>query len=272
MTKTQKIIKYAAISLAIFLIVSIISGILSGVYAIISSFGLINTNIVTKELKAISKETSEISSLEIDLEYTNLYIKTGTNFEVQTNNTKITFENSNGNITIKEDNTISLNNVESNLIIYLPKDITLIDETNIETDAGKINIEWLYTKKLSLELGAGEVCIKNIVVTDNSNIDGGIGKTELVNCSLNNLKADLGVGEFNFNGTLTGKNEINSGIGITNIELTNQKEDYTINASKSLGSITIDGEKIETDRIYGSGNNYLDIDGGIGEIKIDFID
>ena len=32
----------------------------------------------------------------------------------------------------------------------------------------------------------------------------------------------------------------------------------------------LDGKKIEMDRIYGTGENYLSVDGGVGEIKIDF--
>ena len=39
--------------------------------------------------------------------------------------------------------------------------------------------------------------------------------------------------------------------------------------SKGLGSVTLDGKKLEMDRIYGTGENYLSVDGGIGEIKID---
>ena len=44
---------------------------------------------------------------------------------------------------------------------------------------------------------------------------------------------------------------------------------YKINVSKGLGNVTLDGQKLEMDRVYGTGENYLDVDGGIGEIKID---
>ena len=273
MTTAQKVIKYIALGFAAFLIVTIISAILSGGYALLRAFGLIHVdkNIVTEELKVISSEVKEISTLKIDLSCTNLDVKIGDNFKVETNNSKITFTNDNGSVKIKEENRNWLNNnKESNLIIYIPRDMIAIDETKIETGAGKINIEKLNTQSLYLELGAGDVYIKNLTVTKEAKIDGGLGRTELKSCEINNLKANLGMGDFVFNGKLTGKNKIDSGVGAININLMDNKNNYTINVSKGLGSVTLDGQKLEMDRVYGTGENYLDIDGGIGEIKIDF--
>lgn len=273
MTTAQKVIKYIALGFAAFLIVTIISAILSGGYALLRAFGLIHVdkNIVTEELKVISSEVKEISTLKIDLSCTNLDVKIGDNFKVETNNSKITFTNDNGSVKIKEENRNWLNNnKESNLIIYIPRDMIAIDETKIETGAGKINIEKLNTQSLYLELGAGDVYIKNLTVTKEANIDGGLGRTELKSCEINNLKANLGMGDFVFYGKLTGKNEIDSGVGAIDIDLMDNKGNYKINVSKGLGNVTLDGQKLEMDRVYGTGENYLDVDGGIGEIKIEF--
>ena len=272
MTTAQKVIKYIALGFAAFLIVTIISLILNGGYALLSAFGLIQENVITEDLKVISSEVKEVSTLKIDLAFTNLDIKTGDIFKVETNNSKITFENNNGSVKIKEKNInwLSNNNRASNLTIYIPEDMLTIDETNIETGAGKINIEKLNTQTLYLELGAGDVHIENVIATGETKIDGGVGKTRLNSCKINNLKANLGMGEFVFSGKLTGKSEIDSGVGAINIKLLDNSDNYTINADKGIGSITLDGKKLETDRVYGNGQNHLDIDGGIGEIKIDF--
>ena len=274
MTTAQKVIKYLATAFAVFLIITIISAILSGVYALLSALGLIHTNkdIVTENLKVISKEVKEVTTLKIDLAYTNLDIKTGDDFKVETNNSKITFEENNGSVKIKEENRnwLNNNNMSSNLIIYIPEDMIAIDETKIQTGAGKINIEKLNTQNLYLELGAGDVYIENVIATGETKIDGGVGKTELKSCEINNLKANLGMGEFTFCGKLTGKSEIGSGVGAINIDLIDNKNNYKIDVSKGLGNVTLDGQKLEEDRVYGIGKNYLDIDGGIGEIKIDF--
>lgn len=274
MTTAQKIIKYIALGFAAFLIVTIVSAILSGSYALLSAFGLIHTekNIVTSDFKIISDEVKEISALKVELAFTNLEIRTGDSFKVETNNSKITFINNNGSVKIKEENRNWLNNNKytSDLIIYIPEDMIDLDETKIETGAGKINIEKLNTQSLYLELGAGDVYIENLSVAKETKIDGGVGKTEIKSCKMHNLKANLGMGEFVFNGKLTGKNEIDSGVGAINIYLIDNKENYTIEVSKGLGNVTLDGQKLEMDRVYVTGENYLDIDGGIGEIEIDF--
>ena len=274
MTTAQKVIKYIATAFAVFLIITIISAILSGGYALLSAFGLIRTNknMVTEDLKVISNEIKEISTLQINLAFTNLDVKTGDNFKVETNNSKITFTNDNGSVKIKEEsrNWLNNNNRASNLIIYIPEDKTSIDKTKIETGAGKINIEKLNTQSLYLKLGAGDVGIKNLAVTEEAKIDGGVGRTELKSCKIKNLKANLGMGEFIFNGKITGKSEIDSGVGAINIDLMDNKKNYTIDVSKGLGNVTLDGQKLEMDKVYGTGENYLDIDGGIGEIKIEF--
>ncbi|MGN1298480.1 MAG: DUF4097 family beta strand repeat-containing protein [Candidatus Scatovivens sp.] len=273
MTSAQKIIKYFATGLAILLIVTIISAILNGGYALLGAFGLIPTdeNIVTEDLKVISSEVKEISTLKLELSCTNLEIKIGDTFRVETNNSQIIFQEENGSVKIKEENRNWLNNNNvSDLIIYLPENMIALDETKIETGAGKINIENLNTQSLYLELGAGDVHIENIIVTQETKINGGLGKTELKSCEINNLKANLGMGEFVFNGKLTGKNEVDSGIGSVNIDLLDSSENYTVDVDKGIGSVTLDGKKLDMDRVYGTGENYLDVDGGMGEIKIDF--
>ena len=105
MTTVQKIIKYFAIAFAIFLIVTIISTILTGGYALLRAFGLIHTdkNVITEDLKVISNEVTEISTLKIELAFTNLEIKTGDSFKVETNNSKISFIENNGSVKIKEE-------------------------------------------------------------------------------------------------------------------------------------------------------------------------
>ena len=228
MTTAQKVIKYIATAFAVFLIITIISLILSGSYALLSAFGLIHTNknIITDDLKVISSEVNEVSTLKIDLACTNLDIKTGNSFKVETNNSKITFEEKDDSVKIKEENRnwLNNNNSESNLIIYIPEDMIAIDETKIETGAGKINIENLNTQSLYLELGAGDVYLENVIATGDTKIDGGVGKTELKSCEINNLKANLGMGEFVFNGKLIGKSEIDSGVGAINIKLMEKKK------------------------------------------------
>ena len=49
-----------------------------------------------------------------------------------------------------------------------------------------------------------------------------------------------------------------------------KKENYTIDISKGIGTITLDGEKVEDNKKYENGDNFLEINGGIGNINIEF--
>ena len=64
MTTAQKVIKYIATAFAAFLIITIISAVLSGINALLSAFGLIHTNknIISDNLNVIS---SDIVSLQM---------------------------------------------------------------------------------------------------------------------------------------------------------------------------------------------------------------
>ena len=96
-----------------------------------------------------------------------------------------------------------------------------------------------------------------------------LGKTEIKSCEINNLKANLGVGTFDLNGKLTGTSKVDSGVGAININLIGYCGNDKSDVSRGLCSVTLDRKKLEIDRIYGTGENYLSVDGGIGEIKID---
>ena len=84
MTSAQKVIKYIATAFAILLIASIISGILTGGFALLSAVGLIKANdSVADNLSVISNEIKEVASLNIELDCTNLeIISRGASYEI----------------------------------------------------------------------------------------------------------------------------------------------------------------------------------------------
>lgn len=161
------------------------------------------------------------------------------------------------------------NNNDSEIIIYIPEDMQF-EEVNIETGAGKINIEDLYTQNLDISLGAGETNIKHLVVTDNTNIDGGAGKFTIESGKIHNLDFDMGVGETTILSEITGDNEIDSGVGNLKINVIGNREDYRVKVSKGIGSIKVNGEETASEQVIGNGKHEIDIDGGVGSIAIDF--
>lgn len=270
MTTAQKIIKNLAIAFAIFLIISIISLILSATLALSGILGIKravqNSN---KEMVTTTFENAEIHTLNIDIAFTNLTIKQGEILNIETDNSNINCKQSNQELQIKEKNHkwFSFNHVEKELIVYIPEDLEF-EKVKINAGAGKINLDELNAQKLRFELGAGECEIRNLNVSKECEIEGGAGKVTISSGTINELDFDMGIGEANITADLIGKSEINAGVGELNIKLQGEKDSYKIKSDKGIGSIKIDGKEISNGEVYGDGENQIDIDGGIGSINI----
>ena len=103
MTTAQKIIKNLALAFATLLIVSIISGILSALYALSGVLGLQKEEETIKdEMSVINFENTEVATLDIDVAFTNLIIKKGDFLVAETNNKDINCKQDNQNLQIKE--------------------------------------------------------------------------------------------------------------------------------------------------------------------------
>lgn len=278
MTSIQKIIKYLAIAFAMFLIIAIISSILFGVYIFSNILGLTkNIELNNKPLEEITINSENITNtvgtettvLKLELGAINLQIRNGDTLKVESNNSNILCTQNNNQLIIKEKskNFISINNNNNDLIIYVPEDM-VFDKVKIEAGAGEIKIESLKTNDLSFEMGAGKVEIQKLNVLNKAEVEGGAGKTEILSGEINNLDLDLGIGEYILNSKLAGRNEISAGVGSIKINLTDGVENYTIKASKGIGSIVLGGKEISDNTEYGTGDTYIKIEGGLGSIEI----
>lgn len=271
MTTLQKVIKYLALALAVFLIINIVSGILFGLYGLSNILGLTNSERVkVSSLEEISTnfENSKITTLKIELKYSNLTIQKGDTLKAHSNSEYISCVQNNNQLVIKEKNHNWFTpNKASDLIVYIPENI-MFDLVKIETGAGEIKIEDLKTQKLSCEIGAGKVEIQNLEVTKEAKIDGGAGKVDILAGTINNLDLDMGVGTFALASKLTGKSDIDAGIGKLDLKLVDGTQNYTIKVDKGIGSITVDGKEVGTNTEHGRGETYIDVDGGIGSISI----
>ena len=292
MTTAQKIIKYFAIAFAIFLIVSIISLILFGIYALSGVLGLkdnskidisgnmqtVNLGNTTSDKNIVNSGNSinnsaqtvnlaDMTSLDIEVKYTNLIIKNGDTFRYETNNDNIIYKQNYNTLKIEEKSKWLFNNTESNLIIYIPENFDL-NKINIEAGAGKVEIENLNADNLELELGAGEATVSNLNIRNNTKLEGGAGRLNVLNGNINNLDLDMGIGEVNINSLITGNSDVDAGIGILNLNLQGSIADYRIITDKGIGNLKINGQNISGASTYGEGNNLIKIDEGIGNINI----
>ena len=268
MNSVQKVIKYLALAFAIFLSVSIIGGIitgLTGVSYILSG----RDNEAVGEMQVYPIE-GEISSLSVDLSGAQLKIQTADKFSVESNHNYISVKAENGNLRIYETKKLfSVYPKGATVILKVPENF-VFDEASVDTGAGKVEIETLACDVLELSLGAGKADIKNLTANSNAKIDGGAGELNIDGGKLCNLNLDMGVGKLTLKSRIEGKSQLDYGVGETNLILLGSKDDYKIELDKGIGEARLDGESMRDDSVYGWGENRIEIDGGIGAINIEF--
>ncbi|MGI6423131.1 MAG: DUF4097 family beta strand repeat-containing protein [Candidatus Dojkabacteria bacterium] len=267
----QTIIKYTALVFAITLIVVIFKLTIDSLLFVGNLFDK-NPRVESLVEREITFDFNDYKNLDIQTMASRLTLKTGDRFSVTTNNKDITVQESKDTIIINDNNreSIYFYNENLELIVVLPTNTTL-DSIRIDTGAGKMLIEELNCKNATINLGAGGLEVNKIDVTNEIKISGGIGKITIHHGSLNNLEADLGVGKLSAILSLTGKNNINTGIGGLDLELLDSSTNYTFNIEKGIGDIELNEDSIQTGA-YGNGLHTVDISGGIGEIEITTLD
>ena len=261
MTAFQRIIKYLAIALAIFIIFSIFS-VIGELGSGIFGFLLNRTNTTIVDTINVS---NSVSSIDIDLKYANLNIKKGDTFKVDISNKKISVEESNNKLIIKDTTKKFMSNTKESVILYIPDYV--LDDVLINTGVGDLKIESLITNYLNLDLGVGKTTIDYIEATK-SKIKTGAGKLNINDGKLNNSDIDIGVGKATIKASFTGDNSIDAGVGETILGLIGNTNEYKINFSKGIGSIKYNDKMIGNNTTIGDGINSISIEGGIGNFIV----
>ncbi len=275
MTDLQKIIKYIAIAFAALLAVGIIAGCIGlfGVLGAIVFGGKNGSTVISGAPEGVYTAINDIRALEIDIAGANLTIKQGERFSVESNLKNLKISEGNGKLVLKEKSRFNIrlgkdSIPEAILTVYIPQG-TVLDEADISTGAGNVRIEAMSTDTLELELGAGDVTASRLTVTRGADIQGGAGRVTLSDCSIRNLDMEMGVGQLNMRAALSGRSELDLGVGESNITLIGSKSDYSLDISKGIGEVVIEGKKVNDAGSYG-GENRVSINGGIGRIDIGF--
>lgn len=265
MTTLQKIVKYLAMAFAIFLSVSIITGICGALFT--ATYFISGRPSVEMTEQSVG---SNYTSLKVDVSASELEIKTGEEFALETNHKYLECKENGETLEINERKPFfSVFDSGIKVVLTIP-DGYVFDYADISTGAGSVTIDELSSNMLNIDLGAGELTAKRLDALFSAEIDGGAGSVTINGGKLNNADIDMGVGEFNLTSELTGKSSIDYGVGETNIVLIGTADDYKIELDKGIGEATLDGIKMGDDSVYGAGNNTIDIDGGVGELKIIF--
>lgn len=266
MNESQKIIKYCAIALAAAIILCIVTAMTYGI-SFISNF--FDDNEEEPAKLVTTKVEGNITKLNIELNATDLTIKEGTKFSVDTNNKYVEINERGTELIVSERNRTTYSSVNNDVVITIPAE-SKFENVSIETGAGKIDLETITTETLDLDLGAGKTTIGKLDVSSSAEISGGVGKFEINDGIIKDLELDLGVGKSEVKAKLLEEAKIETGVGDLRLALVGTAEDYKIYVEKGLGAIKIDGRNVSTETTHGNGNNKINVDGGVGTIKIDF--
>lgn len=274
MTSFQKIIKYCATAFAIFLVVTIIGGAVTALLAV-SGVKSLKTEIKENkaefsELKEYAVTSDKIQKLDIDVGAADIVIEKGEKFSVKYSGVNFDFEQEKNKLEIEsEADTFFSFEASGQLIISVPEKMSF-EKVTLSAGAGDIYIESLKCDSLDLDLGAGQVDIDYLKVKTKASVDGGAGEMTIASGSINNLDISLGVGQTNITAKLGGKSEIDAGVGELNLTLTGEKKDYTVSADTGIGDFRVDGSRVSAGDIIGDGESLIDIDGGIGVVRVEF--
>ena len=263
MTCMQKVIKVLAIWLAIFIILNIVRGIVFGISLIGGVERKSNKNTTT-----FMQTYENVNNIEIETVSANLIIKSGEEFKVEAYDMKNNFTSKLRNGTLKVEETKMwnlLNNLSGTITIYIPEDINRL---KVDSGAGKIEVDDINVNYAKIDQGAGKLTIQNSKF-NSSDIDGGAGEISIKSSELSNLKLDAGVGKIDLEAKILGNSKIECGVGEMNINLLGTEEDYSITAEKGIGRLQIKGIERSS---YGTGNNKIKLEGGIGSIEVNFKD
>ena len=121
-----------------------------------------------------------------------------------------------------------------------------------------------------MNFGAGNVGIDKMISTERTEITGGAGKIEIRDGKTHNLDLDMGVGKLHYRSEITGNSDLDCGVGAVEIVLLGGEELYDIDLDKGLGLASINGISYADGVDYGDGENKLDINGGVGDLKVIF--
>ena len=271
MTSNQRLIKLIADAIAIGLIVTIIGG-ASTLMLAISGITSIKNEIEEAKANETFQQvgiTNDINKISVNLTKASLAIKTGDKFSVYCGEG---FKVKTKKETLYVDDTLTdlVDITKSNtVIITLPKN-KILSKVDISTGTGSVYIERLICDKIDLDLGLGTTDIDYIKVTSKAEIDSGVGNMTITKGIINDIDYSVGIGKSDITAKLTGKGDIEAGIGDVKLSLLGGEKLYTIKGESGIGTIRVGKENLGDDARMGTGENIVDIDGGIGTVRVNF--
>ncbi|MEG1457888.1 MAG: DUF4097 family beta strand repeat-containing protein [Acetivibrio sp.] len=234
-----------------------------------------------------SKSYSAIRDIDIEATINHVILQTGDEFHVDMKNVstkcKVTGD---GGVLRVTDSTFSGRSFSSwigdfldgdgfrslrggTITITLPKDF-VANTCDIDAGTGSVTLNNLETNELYLEAGTGSI-EGNHLTARFLDLECGTGSIDFRNVSFLGSDIEVGTGSVSIRGRMQGQNVIECGVGSTYLQLEDSQDAYHLAIEKGLGSITINGSSYSSvNSNSANASNSLSIEGGIGNVSIDF--
>lgn len=213
--------------------------------------------------------TSDIHSLDIQINAADFTIEQGDEFSVESNLKNLSVSEEDGVLRVLDKTKHTVSYKGAMLKLCIPND-KLFEDASISTGAGKLTAESLTANTMELKSGAGKVEIGNLEAYSDIDVEGGAGEISILGGTLNNLSLDLGRGNLNMTAQLLGESDLKFGVGKSNLTLIGSRDNYKFDIENGIGKITIDEKAASAVGSSTSGQNFVKIKGGVGAIDISF--
>ena len=213
----------------------------------------------TNQRIAVSNATvqtcSDIENIYLDLKAGNFEFRTGDSFAVDTmsaGEVKVKSYIANNTWTVEGSKTIG-NNENGVVSIIIPKGF--------------------HAKKAVMKLTAGNVLVSGLSA-DNTKVEVGMGKCEIKNMYSQRLDMKCGMGDIVGSCSMNGDVNVDCGMGNVTLTLTNSADNFNMSATAGMGCVDIGGTKIhgagsKLDNNIGASHN-INVKCGMGNVKIGF--
>lgn len=158
-----------------------------------------------------------------------------------------------------------------NITVTLPADYSFSD-VNLNFGAGKLVADSFSCSTLALNLGAGSATFDNISVASSADINEGAGELVIYSGSIRNLTLRCGAGSAKVCAALIGSSSIEAGVGEVDIDLKGTEADYKVSFRVGIGTCYYNNGALSNSGTYGTGENTVQIRGGLGMVKVDVAD
>ena len=208
-------------------------------------------------------------NLDIDVSAGNLTFTEGDAFNVDYDDGVIVVRESGDTLLIenKYDHPTASQRRRMDVTVTVPVGY-VFNDVDVELGAGKLIVHTLRAEGLEMELGAGSASIDDIHISGSASIREGAGELNVKSGEIHNLDLQCGAGATRVSAAVTGTSRVVAAVGAVDLNFTGDKASYTVAFRMGLGACYYDGEKIARSGEYGAGPNRIDINGGLGVMRV----